>query len=70
MAMAADVAGSCTTTGQAHPMRWVCALTYPEVVHHPYARKRRRTRAAFWPPKPKLVDTAVSMRISRALLGT
>ena len=32
--------------------------------------KLRITRAAFWPPKPKLVETAVRTGISRAVLGT
>ena len=31
---------------------------------------RRITSAAFWPPKPKLVETATSTRLSRASLGT
>jgi hypothetical protein len=32
--------------------------------------KPRITSAAFWPPKPKLVETAVRTRISRAQFGT
>lgn len=28
------------------------------------------TSAAFWPPKPKLVETAMRAGISRAVLGT
>ena len=30
----------------------------------------RITKAAFWPPKPKLVEMAVRTGTSRALLGT
>jgi hypothetical protein len=35
-----------------------------------HAANRRITIAAFWPPKPKLVDTATFTGISRAVFGT
>jgi hypothetical protein len=35
-----------------------------------YPAKRRMTKDAFWPPKPKLVETATFTGISRAVLGT
>jgi hypothetical protein len=37
---------------------------------HYFQGSRRMTRAAFWPPKPKLVDRAVRTGTSRAALGT
>ena len=35
-----------------------------------YPLKRPRTRAAFWPPKPKELESATSIRASRACRGT
>ena len=35
-----------------------------------YSSKRLKTRQAFWPPKPKPLDSTVSTRWRRATLGT
>jgi len=35
-----------------------------------YPTNRLQIRAMFWPPKPKLLESAASQRASRAALGT
>jgi hypothetical protein len=42
----------------------------PPLTAGDHPAKRRITSAPFWPPKPKLVDTAVQTDTSRALFGT
>ncbi len=60
------IAGSRGLSSPANTLAW----TSERLAAHPYPANRRSTTAVFWPPNPKLFESATSSFISLAAFGT